>query len=62
MGWVEEHPFWMAMFVSIFVSLYAVMYHYLKVSPHDWNGVFMWIPLLWVIVYLIATIAYMTEK
>ena len=62
MGWVTKHPFWMAMFVSVFVSLYSIMFHAFHIHPNDWQAVFMLLPILWFLVFLIPLLNLGYEK
>lgn len=59
--WVTKHPFWMSMIVSVIVSLFGIMFHYLHNKPHDWEAVFMWLPVLWFLVFLVPILNWIYE-
>lgn len=60
--WVERNPFRMALIVSVFLSFCALLFHNFTVKSHEWGKVFMWIPLIWVIIYSISFLSYKSEK
>lgn len=62
MSWVTEHPFWMSAISASVVSVYGITFHYFKYSNHDWEGVILWIPFLWIITYLFGTVSYFSEN
>jgi len=44
------------------VSLFAIGFHGIYVKPHDWNSLFMWIPVTWVIPLSASAVEYFSNK
>lgn len=62
MGWIEKHQFWSATIVSIIVSIYAIMFHNYNYKVHNWTGVFLWLPVYLAPIWIIALLAYISDK
>jgi len=45
MNIVESHPFKTAFLLMIPVSLFAIIFHFNFVYPHDWIGFAFWLPI-----------------
>ena len=48
--------------VSLVVAIFAGIYHYLRVSPNDWAGFFVWMPVYLVPIWIFAGLDWLMDK
>jgi len=54
--------FFNALLVSILATLFGLGIHLVDYHPPDWSGFFMWVPVLWIIPFGLATTSYISER
>ena len=62
MSWVEDHPWKMAIIVSLVVTFLAALDYSLSVYTNDWRAFFSWAPLIWGAVFLVPSVNFLSEK
>ena len=58
----ENNPFKMGLIVCVIISCFAFAFHYLNVSPHNLGGLFLWLPVTWVLPLSASTFSYLTKE
>ena len=54
MDWISEHPYKMAVIVSILSSFAAAIIHIKQYRPFpEWDMFFLWLPVVWAVVFLV---------
>lgn len=62
MSWFENHPFKMALICSVVIGSYCFLFHGIKVLPHDWGAVAMWIPVYISPLWAVAGASSLSER
>ena len=52
----EKHPYWAYIISSIVASIGYLMVHVILNNGVDWNVYFMWLPVVWFMVLVLAFI------
>jgi len=59
---IVRYPYHVGGILCIFITFVAILFHFFNVRPHDWEGMIMWLPVLWGLVFAVPVGGFWFDK